>query len=462
MRERSEKISTGARRYRLEYLFMTFAKEVFTVLLAASPLAFGQTDLCSGSSQPACVLSQVYGPNGLTLKNPFHEAHFQSAFQENFTALNSAIATQLASLPLISPASAFTYRTDPVAGFVPSSLSFGPIYTERAETMGRGKTYFGVAYQRFRFGTIDGIDLHDVPAVFSHKPNTGPNGSDPLYEKDFISTNNNVDLKIDQVVLFGTVGITDHLDASVAIPFLTTRITGISDATINRVAPPDPIFGQAHYFDPNAKDTSTHQVFRQSGDASGLGDVVFRVKYGIINNTSWRLAFVTDIRVPSGDERDFLGTGAVGIKPFVAVSLAKRVSPHFNVGYQINGNTVLAGNVSTGLSHHLANQFIYAVGADAALTTRVTLVTDFLGQYLHNAPRVFNQTFQAPPSQYFTATQFPAIGTGISSFSLNNGSVGVKCRLFAKLLLIGNVLFRADSNGLRQDVTPLISLAYAP
>jgi hypothetical protein len=43
---------------------------------------------------------------------------------------------------------------------------------------------------------------------------------------------------------------------------------------------------------------------------------------------------------------------------------------------------------------------------------------------------------------------------------LNNGAAGLKYNLAGKLLIIGNILFRLDHKGLRQDVTPLIALSY--
>ena len=183
------------------------------------------------------------GLGGLTIaNNPVfpHYGHFTGVAQSTINqTLSTAIATQLAILPIISPSSGFTYKYDSEAGaFVRSTSSFGPIYTERAETIGRGKVYFGTSYQRFRFSTLDGVNLHAMPAVFSHVPNTGPGASPEPYESDVISTVNNVDLNMDQTMLFGTVGITDRIDVSVAIPIVSVSMTGTSNANIIRVSGP--------------------------------------------------------------------------------------------------------------------------------------------------------------------------------------------------------------------------------
>ena len=92
------------------------------------------------AQQRAPTLSQIFqdlfGPNGLVVDSEAvlpdgstHSGHFNSAFQSNFTQFNVALASQLTSLPLPSPASGFTYRFDSSTGtFVRSSQSFGPIH----------------------------------------------------------------------------------------------------------------------------------------------------------------------------------------------------------------------------------------------------------------------------------------------------------------------------------------------
>src|SRR5215472_2533047 len=168
---------------------------------SAKPLTPGTvvTGQCQGhEGEPGCVLPNLFGPTGLSLfPTPVfpHYAHFIGSAQTTLNqTLSSAIATQLAILPIISPSSGFTYKYDGDAGaFVRTTTSFGPIYAERAETVGRGAMSFGINYQRFRFSSIDGIDLHKVPAVFSHLADTGPGNTPVSYEADVIQTTNNID-----------------------------------------------------------------------------------------------------------------------------------------------------------------------------------------------------------------------------------------------------------------------------
>jgi outer membrane putative beta-barrel porin/alpha-amylase len=455
-------------------------------ILTPGTVVIGQ---CNGhTSEPGCVLPNLFGPTGLTLHNSpafSHFAHFVGSAQTTLnTTLSTAIATQLAILPIISPASGFTYKYDSSAGaFVRTSSSFGPIYTERAETIGRGKISFGASYQRFRFGDLDGINLHNVPAVFTHIPGTGPGGAPEPYEADVIQTKNNIDLNMDQTLLYGTVGITDRLDVSVAIPIVSVRMGVSSDAQIIRVSGPTftltpggrPI-PNPHEF--NAAGALTN-VYTSNGSAGGIGDVTIRVKGNILQTENIRVALAMDVRTPTGNAMEFLGSGAVGVKPFVAISAGKRFSPHLNVGYQWNGDSVLAGNLTgTTVSENssdqtvvqngpatkksLPDQFFYSIGADYGVTSRLTLVGDYLGQTLIDAPRVFRTNYITQNIPGGTgALTLSDIAGGQDTIGLNSAAVGFKLNLFDQLLLTGDLLFRLDNRGLRQDVTPLIALSYA-
>ena len=458
----------------------------------ATPLLPGTivTGQCQGhGGDPGCVLPNLFGSTGLTVyANPVvpHYAHFIGAAQTTLNqTLSTAIATQLAILPIISPSSGFTYKYSSEAGaFVRSTTSFGPIYAERAETVGRGTIAFGVSYQRFRFSSIDGIDIHKLPAVFSHIENTGPSGAPETYEADVIQTTNNVSLNMDSTTVYGTVGLTDRLDVSVSVPMVSVRMSVASGANIVRVSGPTfdiPGVGtrpNPHQFtsDPNSLTNS----YFSSGSAAGIGDVTFRAKANVWRGAKVGVALGMDVRTPTGDARKLLGSGAVGIKPFVAVSAAGRhFAPHINLGYQWNGESISAGDLTgttvseneagtatiqngPAIKHSLPSQLFYTVGADFGIRKNLTFAFDYLGQALINTPRVFHDTYKTQNIPGGTGTlELPTISGGGDTTVLHSGAVGFKYNLFGSVLLTSNVLFRLDSKGLRQDVTPVIALSYA-
>ena len=259
--------------------------------------------------------------------------------------------------------------------------------------------------------------------MFNHVPDTGPGGAPEPYEADVIQTTDNVSLNMDQTMLYGTVGITDRVDVSVAIPLVSVRMGVTSNANIIRVSGPTftipgvGTFSNPHQF--NSDPNSLTNSYSSNGSGSGIGDVTFRVKGNVWRGNSLAVALAMDVRTPTGSARELLGSGATGIKPFVVVStVGKRFSPHLNVGYQWNGESILAGDVtgttvsedSTGtvvmkngpaIKNKLPSQLFYTLGADVGATKRLTLSFDYLGQALFNAPRV-----SVPlPSR----TMFPAV-----------------------------------------------------
>jgi hypothetical protein len=456
------------------------------------PLAPGVivTGQCYGhESEPGCVLPNLFGSQGLTLANSAafpHYAHYIGTAQETLNqGVGTAIATQLATLPLISPSSGFTYKYDADSGvFVRSTTSFGPIYTERAETIGRGKLTFGISYQRFRFGSLDGIDLHNIPSIFTHVPNTGPGAVPEPYESDVVKANTHLNLNLDQTLLYGTVGITDRLDVSVAVPVVSVRFGATSDVAIIRVSgqtfspSPGVTLPNPHMF----ANGTLNNTYASTGTAFGIGDVTLRIKQNIFQAGGLSIAAAMDVRAPSGDARKFLGSGAAGLKPFVAISGGKRVSPHLNLGYQWNGSSILAGNLTgakisetsvagaevvniengPATTGQLPSQFIYSLGADYGATKRLTVNFDYLGQVLVRSPRVFASSFTTANIPGGTgAISLPTITAGKDTIGLNSGAAGFKYNVHERLLVTADFLFRMDNKGLRQNVTPLLAVSYA-
>lgn len=474
-----------------------FALLASSLFVGSSPLAVAQTTpqplvqgtvvtgQCYGrGAQPGCVLPNLFGPYGLSLyNNPVfpHYAHFIGSAQTTLNqTLGTAIATQLAILPIISPSSGFTYKYDSATGgFVRSTTTFGPIYTERADTIGKRQIYFGVSYQRFRFNSLDGINLRNIPSVFSHVPGTGPGGAREPYESDVIQANNSVSLNLDQTVLFAAVGVTDHIDVSLAVPFSSVRMGASSYDNIIRVSGPSFQLGNLTIPNPHEFNAagSLSNTYATKGSAYGIGDPTIRIKGNLIDEGRLRVAVAMDIRAPLGNARELLGSGSTGIKPFVAISAGKRISPHVNLGYEWNSSSILAGNVTgttvsensagqvviqngLAMKGHVPSNIFFAGGIDIGVTDRLTLVFDYLGQTVFNAPQIARTTFVTENIQGGTGPlTLPDITRRNATMTLNNGGAGLKFNLFGGLLLTADILFRMDNNGLRQDVTPLIGLS---
>ncbi len=429
---------------------LTFA---FLAIVAQPALARAQ------STKLAHLLPTLFGPDGLRVESAAplpdgstHSAHFNNAFQSQFNRFNALLASQLSALPLPSPSSGFTYTMDPALGvFTRSTPSFGPIMAERAETMGKGKFAFGFAVQHFGFDSIDGIDLDELNAVFTHD-NPAPGG-----RADVVTTLTSVQATVTQEIVFATYGLNDSIDVSLAVPFATAEIDASSVATVQRLGTAgNPI---VHYYTtPNGAIGSTRD-YLEDGRASGLGDLTLRFKG---TAASWGsghgLALGLDLRMPTGDEQDLLGSGAWGVRPFAAASWQfGKFSPHLNVGYQWNGDSVLAGDISTGTKGNLPDEFVYAGGFDVGVTRRLTLAADLVGRYLIDASRVSTTTFSGLDA---AGTSFPDIRFDQASYNQASMALGMKFNPVGKLLVVFNVLLKVDDHGLRDKAAPLIALDY--
>jgi hypothetical protein len=366
--------------------------------------------------------------------------------------MNTAVGSQLALLPFASPASGLIYTFNSSAGvYTRSAQTLGPVIAERGETIGRHRLFVGVAYQYFNFSQIDGIDLKNLPVVFAHEQQTGAE-----YEKDIIAARNSISFNINQYTAVATFGITDRLDISAAIPLVNAHFSAVSAATIDRVAPPNPQFGEAHFFDQTDPAHSTRATFASGGTATGLGDVTFRLKGTVFRGEHASIALAADVRTPTGDEYNFLGTGAWGFKPFLIASYrAGRFAPHGNIGFQWNGSSALAGDLSSGTERRLPRQMVFAAGADIGATRRLTFAFDLLGARVFNGPRVTRTTYRDA-----VGTVFDNVALGHASFNLLDFSGGLKLNVTRNVLLTANVITRLNDAGLRAKVIPLIGLSY--
>jgi Putative MetA-pathway of phenol degradation len=447
------------------------------------------------SDKLVCLIPQVYGPNGLVVENTSFNAlgvaQFQNSLPQALNPLNSSIARQTALLPLASPYSGIRFSWDPGSRvYIASTGSLGPVLGDRAETIGRYRISLGFAYQHFEFESHDGINLDSLPAVFTQPdtlatsfgtvcslppPDSTANMGDACaFIRDIVTSDNKIDLKLHQFTTFITFGITNRIDVSMAIPIENVRMGIQSLATIKDISQ-----NALHRFpvassplcspsDQLCLQTSTSQ-FRT---ASGIGDITFRVKGVAAKGERSAFAIGVDIRTPTGDALNFLGAGAPGLKPFVAWSYTSRISPYVNVGYEVNGSSVTAGDVTTGREDKLPSQLTYSAGADIGVTRWLTAALGIVGQEVLQAPRLASSTFEeplkcipdvnsacpalaAPP-----APTDPNVVATTGSYNISNISVGAKLKPFARLVITGNVLIRVNDGGLRAKPVPLIGVSY--
>jgi outer membrane putative beta-barrel porin/alpha-amylase len=454
-----------------------------------------------------CIVPQVYGAGGLVgvdhngplgstdVASPAfkHAVHFLAASLASLSPLTAEIGSQLNQgfLPVTSPASGFVFSFNASQGVeLVTARNLGPLFSEGVQPVGRHKLVLAFGYQYFDFDKIENVHLKNFGAVFHNEfelcpnPNavgitcyTNSNGvSVPVINKDFIATQNRIDLKFHQFTVVGTFGLTNRLDLSVAIPILDARMDMISDATIDSIESTDPTIVPTccvNQFNPSplqpgetlgplfTSPTNGFQFYNQAsfvrgGSAVGIGDLVLRGKFQALKTEKAGLGVGLDVHVPTGNELNFLGSGTWGFRPFVAFSYSNRVSPHASLGTQFNGNSILAGSVSTDTKAHLPNVISYTAGVDVGITRRLSISADYLGQVLLNE----NTISEAVSVTDFSNVSHSDIKSSNANINQASVAIGGRVNLFRKLIFTANVLFRVNNAGLHYKPVPLAGLAY--
>lgn len=393
--------------------------------------------------------------------------------QTNLAAeLNRQIGSELSTSPLGSSAGGFSFTLDPTLGtFSRSTDSFGPLFAQRAYTAGRGRLSLGMNYLRRTYDSYEGESLRnaDLKFYFPHNdccPNQTPSGDPvgdsslltPFFEGDVIEARLGLNLDTATVTFFANYGITDRFDVGVAVPI--TNVDMKTDLRLRILRLATTTQSLIHSFDGQGSD---HETLDENGSASGIGDIVFRGKLRFLDKPGGGLAVSADLRIPSGDELDLLGTGATQFTTtLIGSGQMGVVSPHANIGY------TWSGGVSEEAEHnYLAappDEFDYTFGADIVVTPRFTAAGDLIGRTLFDARRLVDTdltfrytTTAGGPIQ---STILPAFGTRTGNLTLLLASAGAKFNITRTLLFSASVLIALNDAGLRDAITPTFGFDY--
>ncbi|HEY5618031.1 MAG TPA: transporter [Vicinamibacterales bacterium] len=381
--------------------------------------------------------------------------------------------SQLATFPLGSSSGGFAYRFNPELGtFSRSSESFGPLLTERALTLGRGQFSYGTVYQHTSYDKFEDFRLRNPEIVFYYPHNDCcpgqsafgvPVGDDsllnPAFEGDILENALTIDLRTDTFAFFATAGVANALDIGVAVPIVQVKLDAAVRRRIVRFATEtNPL---VHSFDNQGVDTQTSSA---SGTAVGVGDVLLRTKYQFYASDRGGLAVGGELRLPTGDETELLGTGTVqGRVALLATAMMGATSVHGNVGYTASGSA--SEDAEANFFPAPADELNYAFSTDVVVHPRVTAAFEIAGRRLANVERVVTQplnvrfTSLTAPTVVQTAV-LPGIGIREGNMNLILGVAGLKVNLARTLLLNAAVLFPLTDNGLHNRTTASIGVDY--
>lgn len=464
-------------------------------------------DLPLAQVLPDLVLREIVLQRGAL--GPSHQAHFSPLTNDLnnpvvgiVESFNTQMATQFSTFPLGSSTGGLTYVFDESIGtFRRGSASFGPLFGERALTIGRRKLSVGFNYQRASYDTFEGQNLDDgsikfylrhqdcctfrlVPEdpyfVFSSRMGDGSRLTPP-FEGDIIEAALSLRATTHTTALFANYGITDRWDVGLAVPFLRVNLDASVRARIIRLVTEG---FEAHTFE--VGNLSATRTVQHSGNASGLGDVVVRSKYRLLRSAGGGLAAAVDLRLPTGDKDNLLGAGGTQAKLLLVASDERgRLGRHVNMGYTIASGSV-PGTLAGLISAPLPDEFNYSGGVEFVASPRFTVNGDFIGRTLRGAGRLdlaskpFQYTVPPPGVRPEDVTPQLLVELGYLSRPLPSataffdeldprqgnltlllGSGGIKVNLAGNLLVSGSVLFPLTNAGLRSRVTTVVGVDYA-
>jgi hypothetical protein len=324
--------------------------------------------------------------------------------------LSAEIAQAVAQeVPLASVAPAFTYRYNPAVDIFQRQTNIpGPLFSERALTIGKGQFNFSVGSSFFNFSELNGTHLHNIRSpglilellteestpVEHPPPGVEVRPGERLSSAPLFASLLRTRISLEANVISPTLryGITDAWEVGLSVPIVNTflkvrnelipvvdltsarflllldaqgvpvEFLGFFDTAGNTLAPKSLPFLKSR--------RSRTLLSAARGSATGVGDIVLHSKYHLWQNGQGGAAVGLNLQLPSGETRDFQGTGETHLSTFLYLSqvLWERVEPHLNLGIDLN------------TSDMNRNSFLYAVGATWLLWAKLGVVVDFLGR----------------------------------------------------------------------------------
>jgi hypothetical protein len=331
--------------------------------------------------------------------------------------INRLLLLELTNVPAASPAPAFTYRFNPAIG-VPerATANFGAFFTDRVLTAGTGQASIGVQYRQTSFTRLDGRDLQDGRFV-----TTGNQFRDEPAPFDIETLT--LDLDSRTLTVIGNVGVGPRLDLGVVVPFIALSMKG------ERV-----------------NDYRGQRIVQATAEAevSGVGDLGLRVKYALVERGGSGLGVAADLRLPTGNAEDLLGTGETSLR-ITGIASAQRGL----FAIDANGGVAFGG---------LTTETTYRASFSVSPADRLTVVGEILGrriaegaqlELVRAAHPLFAgvDTFRLLPQQAGTTTA--------------SALTGFKWNLAGTWILNGHIAFPLTDSGLRSGTMTILGLDYA-
>jgi hypothetical protein len=341
----------------------------------------------------------------------------RAAAEATRATLTRALLSSIATLPVSTSSSGFTYRFNPALGTAErASETFGPFYVERAITSGAGQASMGFTLQYASFSSLDGNDLRD--GTFVTTANKFVDEAQP-FDVEALTVN----ITTRTATFFANVGLSDRVDIGGAVPLVRLDVNG------SRV---------------NTYRGRSQLLTTGTAERVGLADIAVRSKVRLTGDGPGAIAAAVEARLPTGREEDLLGAGKLALR-FQGLA-----------SYDAGAATI-HGNFTLGTGG-IGREVSYGGAVAVAATPRLTVVGEFLTRRIDGLQRVIAVSAPHPRIAGVQTTRLvPGGETETTAFT----DAGVKWNVAGAWLLHAHVLMPLADNGLTARFVPTIALDYS-
>jgi hypothetical protein len=337
-------------------------------------------------------------------------------------------------VPLSSSVSGFTYDYNAdLDVYDRSTKTFGPLFSERAQTIGKKRFLVGLSQSYLEFDQFNGDDLDSITLsqlegdLQTSGANAAFDGVTLVSQLNSITSNQVLDVDLDLSIkewvstAYFTYGLTERIDVGVVLPLM--RIKADASARTRAAVGDEALpYCDNPALDPLASPgdlcigTSATDVVSSNSDSEsffGVGDLIVRSKWNFYNGMA-NAALTAEATIPTGDPDNLTGLHTMTYRPGLVVSKDFE-TPMGGLGLQ-----AYAGyNFRPDLPDE--QEFDWAIGAALQPLGRASISLDLIGS---------NET------------------RGAENFLLD-GSVGLKLMLTQNVLVDFNWIAPLNNDGLR-------------
>jgi hypothetical protein len=175
-----------------------------------------------------------------------------------------------------------------------------------------------------------------------------------------------------------------------------------------------------------------------------VADVALRAKVTLLTLRGGGLAAAGELRLPTGDEKNLLGTGKASVRIIGIGSIERgRMSLHGNAA-------IVAGGIS--------QEFDIGSGASVAVHPRLTLAAEILSRRVPELGAIDVTSAPHPALagvDTLRLSRLPGAGT------ITNAVTGLKWNVTRTVVLGGHLMWSLTNGGLTSPVTPTLAFEYA-